>query len=105
MARKDSIELGELNDSAFYILLSIISEKHGYLIMKNIQELTNNKVTIGPASIYTTLKKLLSAELADVRVENNVKKYKITKKGYALLEQEINRKKEMIKLADYCMKN
>ena len=43
MARKDSIESGELNDSAFYILLSIISEKHGYLIMKNIQELRNTK--------------------------------------------------------------
>lgn len=56
MARKDSIEIGELTDSAFYILASVIEEKHGYLIMKVIEKFTNGEVTIGPASLYTTLK-------------------------------------------------
>lgn len=56
MARKDSIEIGELTDSAFYILASVIEEKHGYLIMKVIEKFTNGEVNIGPASLYTTLK-------------------------------------------------
>ncbi len=66
MARKDSIEIGELTDSAFYILASVIEEKHGYLIMKVIEKFTNGEVTIGPASLYTTLKKLLISGLVEL---------------------------------------
>lgn len=32
MARKESVEIGELIDTALYILSSVIEEKHGYLI-------------------------------------------------------------------------
>ena len=49
MARKDSINVGELTDAAFYILSSVVEEKHGYLIMKTIENLTDGKFTIGPA--------------------------------------------------------
>lgn len=103
MARKSSICLDELTDSAFYILLSVLEPRHGYLIMKYIQEITDNKVIMGPASIYSTLKKLLSAELIDLELKDNLKIYKITSKGYDLLIKEVNRKKEMIRLANYCL--
>ena len=46
MARKDSINIGELTDAAFYILSSVVEEKHGYLIMKTIENLTDGKFTI-----------------------------------------------------------
>lgn len=101
MARKDSIDMGELTDSAFYILASVIEEKHGYLIMKTIENLTENKVIIGPASLYTTLKKLLAANLVELNndVGENKKVYKITNKGKEMLLKEIERKKQMIKFA------
>ncbi|MBX4262545.1 PadR family transcriptional regulator (plasmid) [Clostridium estertheticum] len=106
MARRDSIDIGELTDPAFYILLSVMDEKHGYLIMKTIAELTNNKVTIGPASLYTTLKKILVAELVELHITNDTKKtYKITQKGYDMLKDEVERKKEMIKLAECFLNN
>lgn len=80
MARKDSIDIGELTDSAFYILSSVIQEKHGYLIMKTVEKFTQNEVVIGPASLYTTLKKLLAADLVELNSEadENKKVYKIT---------------------------
>lgn len=102
MPRKDSIDIGELTDSAFYILSSVIEEKHGYLIMKTIEELTNNEVTIGPASLYTTLKKLLAAGLVELnsREEENKKVYKITSLGRGMLIKEIERKEQMVKFAE-----
>ena len=102
MARKDSIEVGELTDSAFYILSSVIEEKHGYLIMKTIEKFTNNEVTIGPASLYTTLKKLLNADLVELscNTADSKKVYKITAKGKEMLIKEIKRKNQMIEFAE-----
>ncbi|KEI80034.1 PadR family transcriptional regulator [Clostridium botulinum] len=106
MARKDSIEIGELTDSAFYILASVIEEKHGYLIMKDIEKFTNNEVVIGPASLYTTLKKLLISGLVELNpnIHENKKVYRITDKGREMLVQEINRKKQMITFAENFLK-
>ncbi|WP_338322974.1 hypothetical protein [Oceanobacillus halophilus] len=56
MPRDDSLEMGELTDSAFYILLSLVEAKHGYLIMKFIEEMTDHRISIGPVSMYTTIK-------------------------------------------------
>src|SRR5690348_5334737 len=98
MPRKDSIDIGELTDTSFYILVSVVEEKHGYLIMKTIEDLTNGEVNIGPASLYTTLKKLLKAGLIDLKTaEENKKIYKITKAGHEMLIKEIERKKKMVK--------
>ena len=106
MPRKDFIDIGELTDSAFYILSSVIEEKHGYLIMKTIEKLTNNKVTIGPASLYTTLKKLLAANLVELipMTDENKKVYKITNLGRKMLIKEIERKKQMVKFAENFLK-
>jgi len=106
MPRKDFIEIGELTDSAFYILSSVIEEKHGYLIMKTIEKFTNNKVTIGPASLYTTLKKLLAANLVELipATDENKKVYKITNPGQKMLIKEIERRKRMVNFAENFLK-
>ncbi len=106
MPRKDSIDIGELTDSAFYILSSVIEEKHGYLIMKSIEQFTNNEVVIGPATLYTTLKKLLEAELVKLSsdTDDNKKVYKITNKGREMLIKEIERKKQMVRFAENFLK-
>lgn len=106
MPRKDFIDIGELPDAAFYILSSVIEEKHGYLIMKTIEEFTSNEVIIGPASLYTTLKKLLSAKLIELKAEeeDNKKIYKITSLGRDMLLKEIERKKRMVNFAEKFLK-
>jgi DNA-binding PadR family transcriptional regulator len=107
MARKSSLDSGILNDSAFYILSTVITEKHGYLIMKLIEEKTNGQVMIGPASLYTTLKKLLDAELIMKKEtsDDSTKIYEITPRGLEVLEKDIQRKNEMIQFARYFIEN
>ncbi|MGF9946208.1 PadR family transcriptional regulator [Priestia megaterium] len=102
MPRNDSLEMGELTDTSYYILLSLVEAKHGYLIMKTIEVMTSNQFSIGPASMYTTIKKLLSAKLIKLCDEENDKKktYVATDKGIELLKKEVQRRKEMIKHAE-----
>ncbi|OCA87778.1 PadR family transcriptional regulator [Bacillus sp. FJAT-27225] len=101
MARNDTLETGELTDTSFYILLSLVEARHGYLIMKNIEELTNNEFTIGPASMYTTIKKLLSAGMIEQLGEevDKRKTYIATEKGLELLNKNITRREMMIEHA------
>lgn len=106
MSRIDSLEMGELTDTAFYILLSLVEAKHGYLIMKSIETMTNNQFSIGPASMYTTIKKLLSAEFIELYREDDDKRktYIATKKGIELLKKEVERRKDMIRHAEQILK-
>lgn len=107
MPRADSLEMGELTDTAFYIMLSLIEAKHGYLIMKFIEQITNNTLTVGPASLYTTIKKLLKAELIK-EIENkgsqNKKTYLATESGIELLKKEIQRRRDMVNHAEQIFK-
>lgn len=98
MPRNDSLENGELTDVAYYILLSVIEKKHGYLIMKSIEDLTNNTFSIGPASLYTTLKKLLSANFIQLVEESDEKKktYMTTELGLKALKNDVSRRKNMV---------
>lgn len=98
MARNDSIEMGELTDTSYYILLSLVEARHGYLIMQTIETMTNGRVTIGPASMYTTIKKLVAADLirhADGGTDKR-KTYMATEKGIQLLQSEMERRREMV---------
>lgn len=98
MARTRSIEMGELTDTIYYILIALLEQGHGYLIMQRVEELTEGKFTIGPASLYTTLKKLLNAGLIEMvpGQPDHKKTYRITRKGLTMLREEIQRKKEMV---------
>lgn len=61
MAKKSPYETGELSDSIFLILLATLEPVHGYRIMQGVEESTDGAVKIGPATMYTTLKKLKAA--------------------------------------------
>lgn len=101
MARNRSLEIGELTDTAYYILLSLIQAKHGYIVMKTVETITNGKISIGPASLYSTIQKLQSAsliELMDIE-DKNKKTYQTTLKGIKLLKKEMLRRQEMVKHA------
>lgn len=102
MKKKDLIYNKTLTDVGFYILSSVINGQHGYLIMKNIERLTNNEITIGPASLYTTLKRLLDDDLVNLQYDSNSNRkiYKITDKGMEILTNEVSRKKQMINYAE-----
>ncbi|MCK4258848.1 MAG: PadR family transcriptional regulator [Halanaerobiales bacterium] len=97
MARKKSFAEAQLTDSAYYILLALIEPMHGYGIMQYIEELTNKEVLIGPATLYTTLKKMQSAELVVLGEDDTDRRktYTITEKGKEVIVKEIGRRIRM----------
>ncbi|MDR7080566.1 DNA-binding PadR family transcriptional regulator [Neobacillus niacini] len=106
MGRNVSLEMGELTDTAYYILLSLVDAKHGYLIMQTIEEMTEQRFSIGPASMYTTIKKLLAAELIQLFDDHDPKRktYIATEKGIDLLKNEVKRRREMVSHAEEVFK-
>lgn len=97
MARNVAIETEQLTDSFYYILIALLKPRHGYLIMKFIEEISGGDFIMGPATLYTIIKKLLKAELITLDSEVDRKKiYKITAAGKELLEREVARREKMV---------
>ena len=83
-----------LTDSTYLIMLALLKPQHGYAIMKEVADLTEHRFEIGPASMYTILKKLVKAEWIQLEETTDRKKiYRITEAGLAILKQEIQRRK------------
>ncbi|EMT51733.1 PadR family transcriptional regulator [Brevibacillus borstelensis] len=98
LSRNNTFATEQLTDSAYYILLSLLTPRHGYGIMKYVEELTEGEVTIGPATLYTLIKKMQEAGyivLGEGEDERR-KTYTATEKGRTIIEGEINRRSRMV---------
>ncbi|MTH54543.1 PadR family transcriptional regulator [Bacillus mangrovi] len=92
----------QLTDSMFYIMAALTRPRHGYAIMNLIEETTKGAMTIGPASMYTIIKKLLKQEwiyLFDGS-DSRRKTYLLTEKGRHVLNEDVKLRKRMIALAE-----
>lgn len=98
MARGKSLDEDILTDSTYYILLTMVEPIHGYGIMQQVQEISSGEVIIGPASLYTILKKLQTANLIELleEEEERRKNYRLTDKGKEILKKDINRRITMV---------
>ncbi|MBY0755307.1 PadR family transcriptional regulator [Clostridium sardiniense] len=106
MARKKALEEDILTDSTYYILLTLVRPMHGYGIMQEIKELSNNKIDIGPASLYTILKKLQDGELIKLLDDNGDRRktYILTDKGKELIKKDIERRRLMVSYGEKALK-
>lgn len=96
----------QLTDSMFYIMAALTKPRHGYAIMNLIEETSTGAITIGPASMYTIIKKLLQQEwiyLYDGS-DSRRKTYLLTEKGRKVLEDDVKIRKLMIQLAENDLK-
>ena len=97
-----------LTPAVFHILLAIgKKERHGYDIMKQVEEDTRGKVTMGPGTLYGSIKRMLESNLIE-RVNNRrIEKsdderrvyYRLTTHGLKTLNAEIERYKEILLVA------
>ena len=95
MARKSGFDEGNLPEAAFFILLAVKQTRHGYSIMQHLEERTGGLVTIGPASLYTTLKKLAD----EVDSSNNRRSYRMTVKGMEVATNNVERRRQLVAAA------
>lgn len=100
MPRGKALDDNQLTDSMYYILLSLMEPLHGYGIKQKISDLSNGEIEIGPASLYTILKKLSARELIALVEEDGERRktYQISASGRDLLKRDINRRIRMAEM-------
>jgi len=100
MSKSKMTDTEVLTDSAFYILMSLLEARHGYLIMQYVEATSDGDFVIGPATLYTMIKKLLKEEWIELVHEIDRKKiYQITFVGKEKWLQDVKRRKRMVEHA------
>lgn len=95
MARE---QLQTLSEPMYYILLALKQECCGVDIMKQVEEISNHRITVGAGTLYALLDKFLKAGLIrETKVEGRKRSYIITELGREMLKKEYDRLLTMIK--------
>ena len=99
MAKKS---LEPLTESMFYVLLALRrSSMCGTEITSYISDLTDQRVAIGPATLYTILGKFLEEDLIrEIEVSGRKRTYEITAKGNDCYQREVKRMTSCLKDAE-----
>jgi DNA-binding PadR family transcriptional regulator len=95
-----------LTPAVFHILLALADqERHGYGIMQDVLERTNQQIRLGPGTLYGTIKRMLEAsqieELPEREDENNQRRryYKLTSAGRKTVKAEAERLEHLVNIA------
>src|SRR5688500_10757692 len=91
----------------FHILAALVEEdRHGYAIMKFIEEESGGAVRVGPGTLYPALKRLMSSGLIDETEERFTDEpgerrryYTLTPLGRAVAVAEAKRLQRAVRLA------
>jgi DNA-binding PadR family transcriptional regulator len=92
----------QLSQSEFYILLSLaIKSRHGYEIMKQVEQDSGRKVFLGPGTLYGSIKRMLQSNLIEEVAGDNPRRkyYQLTYKGRTSLSAELQRYNDAVELA------
>jgi DNA-binding PadR family transcriptional regulator len=91
-----------------HILLALADgEKHGYAIMSEVEVVTEGSVTMGPGTLYGTVKRMLNAGLVeetderpDPELDDERRRYyRLTGLGERVLDAEVARMEQLARTA------
>lgn len=96
-----------LTPAVSHILLSLADgEKHGYAIMREVEEMTDGHITMGPGTLYGSIKRMLGAGLVeetdqrpDAEDDERRRYYRLTGLGERVLSAEMARLEAMMRAA------
>lgn len=101
-------ELLPLTPAVFNIMLALADgEKHGYGIMLEVEANTNGQITMGPGTLYGSIKRMLKADLieecderSDPELDHQRRRYyRLTGMGQQVLRLEAERLASQVHLA------
>ncbi len=102
-------KLDPLPSAAFHILLALADEdRHGYGIMRQVEEQSNGRMRLGPGTLYNSVQTLLEEKLieeveppADEDAPNAERRryYRLTSGGRKLARSEADRLAGLLRLA------
>ncbi len=106
MARSETAALLPLKQNWLHILLSLAEGPfHGYAIMQEVEERTNGRIRLWPATLYGTIRRLENEALiesVDVESQDDDERrqyYAITRLGRRVLSAEVGRLEQLVQLA------
>ena len=86
----------------FHVLLSLTEgPRHGYGIMQDISALTSGKLSLGPGTLYSTIKRFVRAGLIEECAPDFERRrcYRLTRKGRRLMSEEADRLSALVRVA------
>ncbi|MEV4537766.1 PadR family transcriptional regulator [Asanoa sp. NPDC049518] len=99
---------GPLTPAVLHILLALSAQdRHGYGIMKQVESDSKGKVTMGPGTLYGSIRRMTDAGLiaeSDRRIDPSLDDerrvyYRITALGQQALGAELQRYREVVAVA------
>jgi DNA-binding PadR family transcriptional regulator len=97
-----------LTPTVFHILLALADgEKHGYAVMKEVEDHTAGRIRLGPGTLYGSLDRLLAAQfIEECAAPSNHSKpnqrrryYRLTAAGRVTLREESQRLRSAVAYA------
>src|SRR5215472_7864840 len=87
-----------LTAPVFHVMLALADEpKHGYAILKEVEERTHRKVQLNSGTLYAIMKRLLNDELIEeiedrrAQIDERRRSYRLTRLGRRVAEAEARR--------------
>jgi DNA-binding PadR family transcriptional regulator len=108
MPTENPSDLLPLPVAQLHILLALADgEKHGYAIMSEVEVVTEGSVTMGPGTLYGTVKRMLNAGLVeetderpDPELDDERRRYyRLTGLGERVLDAEVARMEQLARTA------
>ena len=96
-----------LTESTYYILLSLVSPRHGYGIMQMTEQLAGGRIRLAAGTLYGALTALCDKgwiRLLPSEEDSRKKEYTITPKGSEALEAEVRRLRELVASGEKVLK-
>lgn len=89
-----------LTEQMFYILLCLQEESIGTDVMKKVKLMTNERVKVGPGTLYNLLDQFSQEDMIkETKADGRKKFYQLTEKGRKTLKREYERLQKQI--SDY----
>ena len=89
-----------LTEAVYYILLSLVTPRHGYGIMQEAERMSQGRVKLAAGTLYGALNGLLDRgwiRAVPGAEDSRRKEYALTDKGKEALESELDRLRELVK--------
>ena len=92
-----------LTEATYYILLALYNPQHGYGIMQEVEEMSKGRVRLAAGTLYGALNSMVDKGwIIQLPIEDGSRKknYQITEKGLKILNDEIQRLRELVENGD-----
>jgi DNA-binding PadR family transcriptional regulator len=87
-----------LPEAHFYILVALAdTDRHGYSIMQEVEQLTSGKTKLSPGTLYGAIQRLLEqGYVRELTADERRRYYRITADGRAAASAEVERLQALV---------